>query len=162
MTGSDRQLALMFQINRLALAQAQALDGRYLLGTNAPHLSASQTLTFFKGQDRVEKCRHAYLKGPLCVRPLFLHSDERIEGLVFITLLALLVGSLLELHCRRTGLRLSAERFLHTFASFHATHQTFVDGSQYQHLGKLTTPQQKILDLLHFPPPSRYLSPLPG
>jgi transposase len=160
LTGTDRQLGLTFQIDRTALAQAQALDGRYLLGTNAAHLSADQALTLFKAQDRVEK-RNAHLKGPLRVRPLFLHSDERIEGLVFITLLALLVSSLLELHCRRSGLHYSAEHMLQTFASLYATHQTFVDGSQYQQLGKLTTSQQKILDKLLFPPPSRYLNPLP-
>jgi len=161
LTGTDRQLGLTFQINRTALAQAQALDGRYLLGTNAVHLSANQTLTFFKGQDQVEK-QNAHLKGPLRVRPLFLHSDERIEGLVFITLLASLVSSLLELHCRRSGLHSSTERILQTFASLSAIHQTFVDGSHYQQLGELTPSQQKILDKLLFPPPSRYLNPLPG
>ena len=160
LTGTDRQLALAFKLNHTALAQALALDGRYLLGTNAQHLSASQTLTFFKAQDRVEK-KNAHLKGPLCVRPLFLHSDERIEGLVFITLLALLVSSLLELRCHRAGLRYSAERTLQTFTSLYATHQTFVDGSQYQQLGKLTTAQQQILEKLRFPLPNRYLNPLP-
>jgi hypothetical protein len=40
LTGTDRALALDFHIDRDALAQAQALDGKYLLGTNAFHLSA--------------------------------------------------------------------------------------------------------------------------
>jgi transposase len=160
LTGADRELGLTFQIDRPALARAQTLDGRYLLGTNAEFLSADQALSIFKAQDPVEKS-HAQLKGPLRVRPLFLHSDERIEGLVFVTLLALLVSRLLELHARRAGLRISAERMLQTFTSFYATHLTFVDGSQYQQLGKMTPSQEKILDKLLFPSPSRYLEPLP-
>lgn len=42
LTGEDRHLAMTFHIDRMALAQAQSLDGKYLLGTNAPHLTISQ------------------------------------------------------------------------------------------------------------------------
>ncbi len=161
LTGSDRQLALTFRIDRAALAQAQALDGKYLLGTNAPHLSASEALTWFKAQDGVEK-RNADLKGPLRVHPLYLHSDQRIESLLFITLLALLVRAVLELRCRRAGLPYSAERVLQAFAPFYATDQTFVDGSHLSQLGAVSAFQQRVLAGLHFPPPTRYLQPLCG
>ena len=160
LTGTDRELGLTFHIDRPALARAQTLDGRYLLGTNADLLSADQALNIFKAQDRVEKS-HAQIKGPLRIRPVFLHSDERIEGLVFVTLLALLVNRLLELHARRAGLRISAQRMLQTFTSCYATHLIFVDGSQYQQLGKMTPSQEKILDKLLFPSPTRYLEPFP-
>ncbi|RLC85305.1 MAG: transposase, partial [Chloroflexi bacterium] len=56
-------------------------------------------MTLFKGQDGVEK-RVRVVKGPLLVRPLFVRTDRRIEGLVFITLLALLVRAILERACR--------------------------------------------------------------
>lgn len=161
LTGSDRQQELSFSINRTALAEAQALDGRYLLGTNATHLSADEAITFFKAQDRVEK-QNANLKGPLRVRPVYLHSDERIEGLVFISLLALLVRALLELRCRRAGLRHSANHIFQSFASMYATYQTFVDGSQYVQLGKQTDFQRQVLDKLCFSPAEGYLKPLHG
>ena len=161
LTGSDRQLALSFRIDRAALAQGQALDGKYLLGTNALHLSAGQALTHFKAQDGVEK-RNGDLKGPLQVRPLYLHSDQRVEGLVFITLLALLVRALLELHCRRAGLNYTADRVLRAFAPLYATDQLFVDGSRLTQLGTITPFQQRVLDGLHFPSPTRYLDHLPG
>lgn len=57
LTGTDRHLALQFQIDWAALALAQALDGKYLLGTNAAPLSANDALTNFKAQDAVEKSR---------------------------------------------------------------------------------------------------------
>lgn len=161
LAGSDRHLALSFRIDREALAQAQALDGKYLLGTNALHLSASAALAYFKAQDGVEK-RNGNLKGPLRVRPLYLHSDQRIAGLVFITLLALLVRAILELRCQQAGLHYTADRVLRAFAPLYATDQLFADGSQLTQLGEMTPCQQRLLDGLHFPSPRRYLYKLPG
>jgi hypothetical protein len=160
LTGPDGQLKLSFAIDRLALAGAQALDGKYLLGTNAPALSASQVLSFFKAQDRVEKSNRT-LKGPLAVRPLYLHSDQRIESLIFIILLALFVRVLLQLRCQRAGLTLSTDQILAAFAPLTATALTFVDGSRLCQLDTLTPFQRQVLATLQFPPPSRYLTELP-
>ncbi len=132
-----------------------------MLGTNALHLSASEALAHFKAQDGVEK-RNGDLKGPLRVRPLYLHSDQRVEGLVFIALLALLVRAILELRCRRAGLNYTADRVLRAFAPLYATDQVFVDESRLTQLGEITPFQQRVLDGLHFPSPTRYLHNLPG
>jgi transposase len=161
LSGTDRQLALAFHVDRAALAQAQALDGKYLLGTNAPHLSATEALTWFKAQDSVEKQNRA-LKGPLQVQPLYLHTDQRIEGLVFITFLALLLRAVLALRCRQANLSSSVDRVLHEFAPLYATDQAFVDGSRLSQLGALSAFQQRVLVGLDFPPATRYLRPLLG
>jgi transposase len=162
LTGEDGQLNLSFAIDRAALAGAQALDGKYLLGTNAPDLSANQVLTLFKAQDGVEKSNRT-LKGPLSVRPLYLQSDQRIESLIFIILLALLVRVLLQIRCQRAGLSLSTDRVLAAFAPLTATELTFVDGSCLCQLGTLTPFQRQVLATLQFPAPSRYLTELqPG
>lgn len=159
LSGADRQLELSFRIDRAALAQAQARDGKYLLGTNATHLSASEALTYFKAQDRVEK-GNRILKGPLRVRPLYLQSDQRIESLIFVSLLALLLRALLELHCRRAGLNYTADRVLCEFEPIYATDQLFVDGSRLTQLGQISSFQQRVLDRLDLPAPTRYLQPL--
>jgi len=161
LTGEDRQLALAFHVDREALARAQALDGKYLLGTNARHLSADEALTWFKAQDGVEK-QNRVLKGPLQVEPLYLHTDARIEGLVFITFLALLLRAVLALRCRRAGLTVSVDRVLRSFAPLYATDQTFVDGSRLTQLGELSRFQQRVLAELGFPPATRYLQPILG
>lgn len=88
--GEDEHLKLTFQLNRERLAQAEAMDGRYLLGTNDFDLSALKILTHFKKQEVVER-RIKVIKGPVCIRPLFLHKQERVEGLIFVAMLALLV-----------------------------------------------------------------------
>jgi transposase len=161
LTGEDRHLELSFRVDRDELAQAQALDGKYMLGTNASHLSASEALIWFKAQDGVEK-RNGDLKGPLQVRPLYLQSDQRIEGLVFINLLALLVRALLETRCRRAGLDYTADRVLRAFESLYATDQVFVDESQLTQMGEITPFQQRVLERLQVPSPTRYLHKLPG
>jgi transposase len=162
LTGADRHLKLTFDIDRSALAQAQTLDGKYLLGTNASNLSATKTLTIFKAQDGVEKSNRT-LKGPLLIRPIYLHSDQRIESLVFIILLALLIRVLLQVRCQRAGLCVSTDRLLAGFAPLAATELTFVDGSRLCQLGTLTPFQRQVLAALQLPSPRRYLTELqPG
>lgn len=155
LTGEDEALQLMFRINRERLAQAQALDGRYALATNAAHLDADAALQLFKGQDGVEK-RFRSAKGPLQVRPLFVRSDRRLEGLVVITLLALLTGALLERACRQQELTYTVERLKHEFASLQAVDVTWTDGSRQRKLAKVKARQSEILAALEWPRPERY------
>jgi transposase len=120
--GSDKSLHLKFRLDRQRLAAVQALDGRYALCTNAEHLSADEALSLFKVQDDAEKQFRA-VKGALAVRPVFLHNDRRIEGVVFITMVALLVRALLTLRCREAGLKASADRLLAGFAPWSVIEQ---------------------------------------
>lgn len=155
MTGADAALQLTFRIHRDQLARAKALDGRYALATNAAHLEANTALTLFKGQDGVEK-RFRSAKGPLQVRPLFVHSDQRLEGLVVITLLALLTGALLERECRQRGLPVTMERLRRDFASLQAVDVMWTDGSQQRKLAEVKAWQSEILAALDWPLPERY------
>ncbi len=155
LSGEDGALELTFRINRRRLAEAQALDGRYALATNAHHLEASETLTLFKGQDGVEK-RIGVVKGPLLVRPLFVRTDRRIEGLVFITLLALLVRAILERACRQRGLRVTAEKLFQGFASLQAVDLRWADGSLQRRASEMTAFQAEVLNTLGWPTPEFY------
>ncbi len=157
--GENRSLHLKFRIDRDRLAAEQALDGRYALGTNVEALSANEALTIFKAQDEAEKQFRAW-KGPVAVRPVFLHTDQRIEGLVFITLVALLVRALLRLQCQHAGLTLSADRVLAEFAPWSVIDLTMIDGS---HLRQVSTPtefQTQVMTALGVPAYERYLTPL--
>ena len=157
LSGEDRALRLKFAINRQKLAEAMALDGKYLLGTNHSALTAEQALTYFKGQDRIEK-RNGVLKGPLRVRPIYLRNDQRIEGMVFINMVALLAWSIAELRCRRAGLSYTSQRILNEFAPLYATDQTFTDGSRLYQVGDVSDFQQAVLSSLQFPSVEAYLT----
>ena len=161
LSGEDGALELRFRINRRQLAEAQALDGRYALATNARHLEANEALTLFKGQDGPEK-RFRVVKGPLPVRPLFVRTDERIEGLVFITLLSLLVWAILERACRRQGLTVTTERLFREFAALQAVDLRWADGSLQRRASEMTPFQAEVLSTLGWPLPETYarLTPL--
>jgi transposase len=153
--GEDGAMTLRFALNRERLAEAQALDGRYVLATNGEHLSADETLILFKGQDGVEK-RFRAVKGPLLVHPLFVRSDHRIEGLVFITLIALLVRAILERICRQHDLQLTADRLFCSFASLQAVDLTWADGSLQRRAAEMSAFQAQLLQALGWPLPEVY------
>lgn len=157
--GEDDHLHLKFRIDRERLAAEQAVDGRYALGTNATHLSADEALTIFKAQDDAEKQFHT-VKGPLAVRPVFLHTDERIEGVVFLTLVALLVRALLGLECQPAGLQVSADRVLAEFAPWSVIDLTLRDGMHVQQVATPTDFQSRVMGTLGVPPCERYLTRL--
>ncbi len=153
--GEDGALRLNFRIDRQRVSEVQALDGRYALATNAAHLTADEALTLFKGQDGVEK-RFRVVKGPLLIRPLFVRSDRRIEGLVFVTLLALLTRAILERACRQQGQPLTAERLFRGFANLQAVDLTWADGSLQRQASEMTTFQSEILETLGWPAAEAY------
>jgi len=157
LSGEDGDLQLHFCINRGRLADAQRLDGKYVLATNASHLTADEALTYFKAEDGVEKAI-AVVKGPLQVRPVFLRTDERIQVLVFFNLVALLVRAVLALRLKRAGLSCSVDKVLFEFASLNAVYQRFADGSQVSQPGSVSTFQQEVLAVLHLPPAARYVA----
>jgi transposase len=99
LSGQDGALQLNFTRDEAALAEAARLDGRYALVTNAD-LSADDMLKAFKGQCRAEQRFHI-LKGPLKVRPIHLRSDRRIAALVFLSMVALVIYTILEWLVRR-------------------------------------------------------------
>lgn len=161
--GEDGALTLTFRINRQRQAEAQALDGRYAVATNAVHLGADEALTLFKGQDGVEK-RFRTVKGPLLVHPLFVRTDRRIEGVIFITLLALLVRAVLERVCRQQGVVVTADRLFQAFAPLQAVDLIWADGSRQRRASELSPFQAQVLRTLDWPRPEAYadLTPLVG
>jgi transposase len=159
LTGEDGSLELSFQVNEEKLAQAEARDGRYLLGTNDFDLSADEMLTRFKKQEVVER-RIKVVKGPIRLRPVFLHKEERIEGLVFVAMLALLVYTILEMLCRRAGRWITARQVLEKFELLGAVYLQFSDGSVLKLPSELNAAQRQLIELLRFPEPAVYLRPL--
>jgi hypothetical protein len=138
-----------------ALAAAAELDGRYVLGTNAPHLSADEQLAASKQRDVPEK-RYALVKGPLAVRPVYLHKQERIVSLVFCTMVALLVFALLEWTARQNGERASGTVLFARFAELRVLVLSFQDGSRIRRVTGLDPPEAELLRTLGWPPATRY------
>ena len=118
-------------------------------------MTADATLAHFKAQDAVEKAI-AILKGPLQVRPFFVQTDERIQGLVFFNLVTLLVRAILGLRLERAGLALSVNRALAAFDALQVVEVGFDDGSTLRRVAQPSAVQCQVLEGLRLPSLERY------
>jgi len=147
LSGEDGHLTLSWRIDVEALKQAMILDGKFLLITNDRTLSGAEMVARYGEKDKVEKAFRT-LKSPVRMRPVFLHKDERIEALMFVNMLALLAYSILEMKCRRNGLKVTGEAVLKGFAHLSAIYTTFVDGSVQLRVEELNAFQQDVVRAL--------------
>jgi transposase len=115
-TPPEGQLRLDWWIDADALQAAGRGDGRFLLVTNDCSLSYPQMLALYRQKDVVEK-RFEVVKQVLKVRPLHVHSDERIQAMLLVNLMALLAYSLLERQAKQHGLCLTAQRIIEQLAT---------------------------------------------
>ena len=158
LTGEDGQLSFTFSVNSEKMSQVKERDGRYLLASNRD-LSDEGMLSRFKGQDRIEKHIRTF-KGPIRVRPIFLHNQERIESLVFMCMLALLVFSILEMQAKRNNIVMTGERILKEFQTMTVVCTVFKDGSRWMQVAPLTQFQNEFIQVLGLPVPDIYLEPV--
>lgn len=131
LTGEDGNLHLTFSRDQEAIERAANMDGRYALVTNTD-LSADALLTEFKRQSVVEQ-RFRIVKGPVPIRPIHLRSDRRICSLVFLTMVALVIYSILQWRVRQEtpGRRRpwTGRAILEVFEEWMLAVQFFDDGS---------------------------------
>ena len=139
-------------IDREALRQTMQTDGRYLLATNDLSLTPKAMLDLYRAKNAVET-NFKIEKQVLRVRPMYVHSDKRIEGLMLISMLALLVYSLLEREMRQHGLALTTRRLIERLEDVSIIETQCWDGSCLQRLTPLTPDQHALMvfldDLLH-------------
>jgi transposase len=135
---------LRWWIDRTALVTAMRADGRYLLATNDPNLTPAQMLARYRDKDAVEK-RFRVFKQDLRVRPLFVHSDERLRAMLLINLIALLAYSLLERQAQQQGVCRTARRILEQLSSLQVIELEACDGSRTHWLSDITPDQRRLL-----------------
>jgi hypothetical protein len=97
---NEGQPQAQLQHDDQAISQAMRLDGRYCLATNDHTLTPDELFCAYKRQHLIES-RFTDLKGPIRVRPVFLHSNRRIAALLAVISLALLLYGLIERQVRR-------------------------------------------------------------
>lgn len=142
--GEDGDLQLSWEIDVKALREAMVLDGKFILVTNDRRISGAEMMARYAEKDKVEKAFRT-VKGPIRLRPVFLHKEERIAGLVFVNVLALLVYSVVEMQCRRGGVMVTGEEVLKRFAYLTVIYTTFVDGSVQVRIERLNRHQREVV-----------------
>jgi transposase len=91
----------------LNLAREKALEGKYVIQTEEPNLSAVEAVTAYKQLNEVER-GFSHLKDLLELRPVYHRREERVEAHVFVAALALLLDRALEKTLRAAGSQLSS------------------------------------------------------
>ena len=126
---SQGKISLQWWIHANALQAAERSDGRFLLVTNDPNLSYPEMLALYRQKDAVEK-RFEVCKQDLKVRPLHVHSDERIQAMLLVNLIALLAYSLLERQAEQAGLCLTTRRIIDQLSTLQVQEIEAWDGSR--------------------------------
>lgn len=101
-----RQGKFRFFEHPLNLAREKALEGKYVIQTEEPNLSAVEAVAAYKELNEVER-GFSHLKGLLELRPVYHRQDTRVQAHVFVAALALLLDRALEKSLRAAGSQLS-------------------------------------------------------
>jgi transposase len=76
----------------LNLPREKALEGKYVIQTEEQNLSALEVVARYKELNEVAR-GFAHLKGLLELRPIYHHSDERVQAHVFVAAVGVAVGA---------------------------------------------------------------------
>jgi transposase len=146
-TDERDQIRLRWWIDRCTLLLAMQKDGRYILVTNDWSLSPQRMFDLYRQKDGVEKCFRVS-KSDLKVSPIYLHKDERIEGMLLINMLALLTYSLLERQARQNGWQMTTRRIIAKLDNLDVIETLCWDGSLLYRIVPVDEEQAALLESL--------------
>ena len=109
------------------LAQEKAYEGKYLIQTEEPNLSAVEAVKIYKDLSDVER-GFRQLKDVLEMRPIYHRADHRVEAHLFVAALALLLTRALERKLQAAGSDLSAEQALEALQTVCVVETAFGEG----------------------------------
>lgn len=148
------------------VTQDELQDGYSAIVTTVPSSThaADEVFTMFREQNLVEHANRQF-KGPLAVRPVFLHKPERVEALIYLLMVALMIYFLLQRSYRantpddapQKEHRTTAATILKAFANYAVIYHRHSLGRSASPT-RLTTRQRQILKRLDFPTPAQTLS----
>jgi len=136
-------------LDREKIAAEQRLDGKYLLTTSDPSLSAEDVALGYKQLLEAERSFRD-LKDTLALRPVFHRKNERIRAHVLICFLALVIIRVAETRTNETWRTLRAE-----LATIRQGHFRSRDG-EFTQTSELTARQRELHHQLAIPEPPRF------
>jgi transposase len=114
----DDDGAFQYELNESREREHAALDGRFFLQTDDPHLAMADVVDAYYTLQKVE---HAFreMKDFLRLRPVYHYREHRVRAHVFVCVLAYLLETALEAKLAEAALPLTARRALDKLASVH-------------------------------------------
>jgi transposase len=101
-----RQGKFQFFEHPVNLAREKSLEGKYVIQTEEPNLSAVEAVAAYKELNEVER-GFSHLKSLLELRPIYHRKETRVRAHVFVAALALLLDRALEKSLHAAGSSLS-------------------------------------------------------
>ncbi len=135
--------------DRAKIAAEERLDGKYLLITSDPSLSAEDVALGYKQLLEAERSFRD-LKGTLLLRPVFHRKDDRIRAHVLTCFLALVLVRLAETRTAETWRTIRAE-----LGQIRQGHFRSTDG-EFTQTSELSARQRELHAQLSIPEPSRF------
>jgi transposase len=93
------------------LPREKKYEGKYLIQTDQPKMTAEDAVLHYKELNEVERGFRS-LKNPLGMRPIWHHVDRRVKAHIFVAALSFLIERMLERSLRDAGVNLSAQSAL--------------------------------------------------
>lgn len=139
-------------------------DGYNAIVTTVPKTSPDDLFTRYKEQNYSEQVNGRF-KGPLAVRPVYLHTPQRVESLVFLMMIALTLHFLIQRTYRKNlppdapikQHRTTTLTLMEAFRKYALLVKTTPRG-RIVYTTRLTARQREILQCLGIPSPAQLLS----
>lgn len=141
------------------LPQEKAYEGKYLIQTEEPNLTAVEAVKIYKDLSDVER-GFRQLKDVLEMRPIYHHIDTRVEAHIFVAALALLLTRALERKIRAAGLDLSAEQALEALSTVCVVDTTLGEGKTKRSVSRGSAQADRLLRALGITDPTPPVPPL--
>ena len=142
-----------YDIDQVAQARAEAMDGKLLLVSNVPDLSAQQIVARYKSLADIERGFHV-LKSEIEIAPVFHRLPERIRAHASICFMALVLHRVMRQRLKLAGSALSPEAALRQMRQVQR-HRVRIDGAEpIAGISTLHQDQADTLDALKIKKPS--------
>jgi transposase len=129
------------------LKREEAYEGKYVIQTEEPHLTAVEVVMLYKELSEVERA-FANLKDVIEMRPIYHRTDQRVAAHIFVAALAFLLHRALEKKLKAAGLDLSATEALQVLRSVRVVDFTVGGGEARRSVTRGTHRASQILAAL--------------
>jgi transposase len=113
----------------VSLKREEAYEGKYVIQTEEPHLTAVEAVRIYKELSEVERA-FANLKDVIEMRPIFHQTDARVKAHIFIAALAFLLHRAIEKKLKAARLDLSSTEALQALRTVRVVDFTLDRGPQ--------------------------------
>jgi transposase len=122
----------------------QAYEGKYVIQTEEPNLSAVDAVRLYKELSEVERC-FANLKNVIDMRPIFHQTDHRVEAHIYVAALSFLLHRAIEKKLKAAAIDISATEALSILKSVRVVDIALGNGTTKR---SVTTPSPRAAAIL--------------